>query len=222
VTEKYYFNRHAWDIEFQYFPIQRHYVMAIYALFTLASGLIKMSVLLFYRRLASRAVSRAFRWTLRITIAVIGIYTIIFTFITVFMCRPVSAFWDQENIKLLASGKYKFKCANEGAEIVANGVISTVQDFIAASLPAILCWKLQMPLRQKIALYSVFAISYSAVALGALRTYTSYRLFFETYDVTWAACDVWLWSLLEMHIGSMCANAPALKAFYTHYSPANR
>ena len=34
-----------------------------------------MSVLLFYRRLASRAVSPAFRWTLRITIAVIGIYT---------------------------------------------------------------------------------------------------------------------------------------------------
>jgi hypothetical protein len=29
--------------------------------------------------------------------------------------------------------------------------------------------------------------------------------------------DVLLRSLLEMHIGSMCANTPALKAFYTHY-----
>lgn len=119
--------------------------MAIYALFTLASGLIKMSVLLFYRRLASRAVSRAFRWTLRITIAMIGIYTsetphpqklhwarltsnaVVFIFITILMCRPISAFWDQEDIKILAKGGYKYKCANEGAEIVANGVISTVQ-----------------------------------------------------------------------------------------------
>jgi hypothetical protein len=67
------------------------------------------------------------------------------------------------------------------------------QDFIAASLPAVLCWNLQMHLRQKIALYSVFAVSYAAVALGAIRTYSSYHLFFQTYDVTWAACDVWLW-----------------------------
>jgi hypothetical protein len=49
--------------------------MTIYALFALASGLIKMSVLLFYKRLSSRAVSPAFRWTLRITIAIIGLYT---------------------------------------------------------------------------------------------------------------------------------------------------
>lgn len=49
--------------------------MAIYILFTLASGLVKMSVLLFYRRLSSRAVSVAYRWTLRLTIALIGIYT---------------------------------------------------------------------------------------------------------------------------------------------------
>jgi hypothetical protein len=75
VTERYHFNRHSWDIEFEYFPLQRHYVMAIYALFTLASGLIKMSVLLFYQRLSSRAVSKAFLWTLRLTITAIGIYT---------------------------------------------------------------------------------------------------------------------------------------------------
>jgi hypothetical protein len=43
------------------------------------------------------------------------------------MCSPVSAFWDQENFVLLATGKFKYKCMNEGAEIVANGVISTIQ-----------------------------------------------------------------------------------------------
>jgi hypothetical protein len=50
-----------------------------------------------------------------------------------------------------------------------------------------------MHIRKKIALYGVFAVSYVVVALGALRTYSSYKLFFMTYDVTWAACDVWLW-----------------------------
>jgi hypothetical protein len=53
--------------------------------------------------------------------------TVIFICVTVFMCSPVSAFWDQENFVLLATGKFKYKCMNEGAEIVANGVISTIQ-----------------------------------------------------------------------------------------------
>jgi hypothetical protein len=60
-----------------------------------------------------------------------------------------------------------------------------------------------MPTRQKLALFSVFAVSYVAVALGALRAYSSYRLFFETYDVTWAACDVWLWYVSSNSIYSI-------------------
>jgi hypothetical protein len=94
-----------------------------------------------------------------------------------------------------------------------------------------------MNLRKKVALYCVFAVSYVVVAFGALRTYSSYRLFFQTYDVTWTACDIWLWyvlnhsnaynehqltevscrSLLEIHVGAMCANAPTFRIFYLHY-----
>jgi hypothetical protein len=47
--------------------------------------------------------------------------------VTIFMCSPVSAFWDQEDFLLVASGKYEYKCMNEGAEIVSNGVLSTIQ-----------------------------------------------------------------------------------------------
>lgn len=187
--------------------------MAIYVLYSMASGLIKLSILLFYRRLSSRAISPAFRWTMRIAILVIGGYSIAFSIVPIFACRPISAFWDQVDFDKLARG-YKWTCINEGAEVVANGIISTVQDLVVAFLPTILCWNLQIPLRQKIALYSIFALGYTSVAVGAMRTYQAYRLFFTTYDVTWVASDAWLWSLLELHIGSMCANAPALKIFF--------
>lgn len=187
--------------------------MAIYTLYTLTSGLIKLSILLFYRRLSSRAVSPAFHWTMRISIFVIGAYSITFVLIPIFMCRPISAFWDQVDFAKLARG-YEYTCINEGVDVVAHGIISTVQDLVVAFLPTMLCWNLQMPLRQRIALYSIFALGYTSVALGAMRTYQGYRLFFTTYDVTWVASDIWLWSLLELHIGSMCANAPALKIFF--------
>lgn len=187
--------------------------MAIYILYSLTSGLIKLSILLFYRRLSSRAVSPAFRWIMRITIFVIGGYSIAFIIIPIFACRPISAFWDQVDFVKLARG-YEWTCIDEGADVVAHGILSTLQDLVVAFLPTLLCWNLQMPLRQKIALYSIFALGYTSVAVGAMRTYQGYRLFFTTYDVTWVASDIWFWSLLELHIGAMCGNAPALKIFF--------
>jgi hypothetical protein len=188
--------------------------MTIFALFTLATGLVKMSVLLFYRRLSSRSVSPAFRWIMRIMMVVVGGYTIAFILVLVFTCMPIEAYWKQvEFANILNPKGYERKCINEGADVVANGIISTVQDFIVAFLPTLLCWKLQMPLRQKVALYGIFAISYATVVIGALRSYSTYLIYFKTYDVTWIAGDSFLYALLELHIGAMCANAPALKVF---------
>lgn len=157
--------------------------MVIYVLFSLTSGLIKLSILLFYRRLSSRAVSPAFRWTMRITIFIIGAYSTAFIFVPIFMCQPIAAFWEQVDLVKVAEG-YDYKCINEGADVVAHGIISTVQDLVVAFLPTLLCWNLQMPVRQKIALYCIFALGYTSVAIGAMRTYTGYRIFFQTYDIT--------------------------------------
>lgn len=188
--------------------------MATYCLFSLSSGLIKVSVLLFYRRLSARAVTSASRWVIRATMFSILGYTVAFSIVPIFACSPISAFWDQVDFgKPFQAGGYHYTCINEGADLLANGIISTTQDFIAALLPTLLCWRLQIPIRQKIALYSVFAISYSTVVIGAMRTYTGFRIFFRTHDVTWLASEMWLWTLLELHIGSMCANTPALKVF---------
>lgn len=52
--------------------------------------------------------------------------------------------------------------------------------------------------RKKILLYCVFAVSYIVVAFGVLRIHASYHLFYETYDVTWAACDIWLWYVVNL------------------------
>jgi hypothetical protein len=197
--------------------------MGIYCIFTLATGLIKLSVLLFYRRLSSRAVSPAFRWTMRIMMVVVGVYTIAFVLVLAFACRPLEAFWEQVNFsKTLRPEGYHYECINEGADVVANGIAATAQDFMVAFLPTLLCWKLQMPIRQKLALYAIFAIGYTTVAIGALRTYTTWRIYFESYDVTWIAYDTFLTSLLEMHIGAMCANAPALKVFFKQLLTSER
>lgn len=111
----------------------------------------------------------------------------------------------------------KFHCNEEGHAMLAAGIISTVQDAITALLPNFIYWKSQIPFRQKAALMGIFATAYGVAAFGALRTYATYVLFYETYDVSWQLWKIWNWTLLEFHIGLFCANVPALKVFVKRY-----
>ncbi|KAF2832732.1 hypothetical protein CC86DRAFT_401479 [Ophiobolus disseminans] len=215
-----YFNRHVWDLD----PLKnsrkivtaRKYVLALECLFCTASGLIKISILLFYRRLAARAVSTFFRWATWITIGMIVAYTIALTIAPIVGCQPIEAYWEQVDITKRLQG-YKFHCFDEGADVVAASILSAIQDLITAILPTFLYWNLQIPMRQKVALFGIFAIGYGGVALGGLRAYYSWRTFYETYDVIWSTWDLMLTSLLELHVGCFCANAPSLKVFFKHF-----
>ncbi|KAF2439559.1 hypothetical protein P171DRAFT_325707, partial [Karstenula rhodostoma CBS 690.94] len=213
LTNVYGFNKHVWDVEPHIFVIERKYVLAIETTFCVASGLIKVSILLFYKRLGSRAVSKTYRWSIKLTIAFIVAYSVAFTLVPIFGCKPISAFWDQADIVKIAMG-YEFKCFNEGADIFSAAVISTAQDLLTAILPTFLYWNLQIPIRHKIALFGIFAIGYGVVAIGVLRSYYSWQIFFESYDVTWVTWHAYNFTLLEIHMGAMCANAPALKIFF--------
>ena len=138
-----------------------------------------------------------------------------------FGCKPISAFWEQvEVVKVL--GGYEYHCFDEGIDVFTAAVVSAAQDLLAAVLPTFLYWNLRIPIRQKIALFGIFAIGYGAVAIGALRAYYSWRIFFVTYDVTWETWKAWEMTLIELHVGAMCANAPALKVFCMEYLRLDR
>lgn len=72
-------------------------------------------------------------------------------------------------------------------------------------------------MRQKIALFGIFAIGYGVAALGAMRAYYSWKIYYDTYDVTWYTWDLFLVTMLELHVGCFCANAPTLKVFFNHF-----
>jgi hypothetical protein len=203
-------------VEPGYFVVQRKFVLVIETVFCFSSALVKISILLFYRRLSSRVVSNNFRWVTRINIGSIAVCSIAFIFAPILGCNPISACWDQVDPVRILEG-YDYKCFNEGADVIAAGMISALQDLATAVLPTLLYWKLQLPIRQKFALFGIFAIGYGVVAVGTIRVYLSWSMFYDTYDETWTGWDSWLWSMLELHIGVMCANAPAFKVFFKHF-----
>lgn len=207
---------HIWDVDLTLFTIQRKLILSIEILFVVTTGLIKVSILLFFRRLGARGVSNAFRITTWVAIGLTIASSIAF-FISPFVtCRPMSSYWKQSDVINIALG-VKFNCANEGAAVTAAGVVSTVQDVITALLPNWIYWKAQMPFRKKAELMAIFATAYGVAAFGALRTYGTWVLFFKTYDVSWQLWEIWNWTILEFHIGLICANAPAIKVFMKRY-----
>jgi hypothetical protein len=194
----------------------RKYVLILQCVFCIAAGFIKISILLFYRRLSSRVVSNIFRWTIWLAIGFIAAYTIALTIAPILGCDTLSAFWDQTNSTKILQG-YTYKCFDEGADVFAASVISAFQDLITAILPTFIFWNLRIPIRQKIALFGIFAIGYGVVALGAVRAYHSWQTYYSTYDVTWVSWKVFLVSMLELHVGCFCANAPTFKVFFNHF-----
>jgi hypothetical protein len=207
---------HIWDVDLTLFTIQRKLILTIEILFVLATGLIKVSILLFFRRLGSRGVSKTFRVITWVAIGFTVASTITFFISPLVGCRPLSAYWEQSDVVKIIQGT-KFNCNDEGAAMAAAGIVSTVQDVIAALLPNFIYWKARIPFRQKAALMGIFATAYGVAVFGALRTYATWVLFFETYDVSWQLWEIWNWTLLELHIGVICANVPALKVFVKRY-----
>lgn len=180
--------------------------------------MIKISILLFYRRLDSRSITRSFRYATWINIVGITIFIVAFTTVLFTACDPFSAFWYQFDVTKQLSG-YAYRCwVNEGADLLSAGIISAVQDAITAFLPTILYWNLHIPQREKIALGAIFALGYVVCIVAGVRSYYIYHIFNDPlYDSTWESWPAWLLCMVEIQLGTICASAPALKVFFSHY-----
>jgi hypothetical protein len=181
-----------------------------------STGAVKISVLLFYRRL-SVSFTRSFLWAtwagIIFNLAQITAFTI--TLLT--LCRPISAYWTSFDRAWAMQHDGDFNCTYEGISLTASAVVSVVGDFYAALLPSLLIIKLKMPMRQKIALMGLFAVGYIVVAAGIGRAILLNRVVTKDYDYTWVLWEAWIWSLLELWLGLMAASAPALKPFFIRF-----
>ncbi|KAL1646526.1 hypothetical protein SLS58_003112 [Diplodia intermedia] len=129
-------------------------VLSISVLSLSSCGLIKISILLFYRRLGE--VKPWFRAIINVNIAFIALYTLSFSLAIPFECTPTSAYWNKANP--LWTATHQWHCIDEGAKQVAAGALSALQDFIACTLPMALFWDLRISKRSKFALCFVFGL----------------------------------------------------------------
>lgn len=125
-------------------------------MYLLATSLIKISILCFYRRITTGTISKAMLYWTWGSIAFVVIYFFAFSFTIMFSCSPVEAYWRYFDVAWRMT--HEFGCNNEGAEIVAVVIISTFQDFYICAFPVAIIWNLQISKRQKAALCGIFGV----------------------------------------------------------------
>lgn len=92
---------------------------------------------------------------------VVGYYTII-TFIKIFICNPVSAYWNM-------SERAHATCLRQSGIIIADSVISFLTDIAIFAFPVALTWSLQMPFWKKVKVVFLLGLGGIAVAFSLFR-----------------------------------------------------
>lgn len=141
---------------------------------------VKVSVLLFYRRMRAGTFNKRWMWLIHGAIAFTVLYTMALILALIFSCIPVQAYWKS----LDPTWNHKYSCADTFPLNTGAGVLSVFSDVYAVVLPCVMLQGLEIGLRQKIGLNVVFAMSLSVVLAGCFRTWTVSRVA-NVSDVTW-------------------------------------
>lgn len=99
--------------------------------------------------------SKPFKHACYTLIALVTASGIAFTLVTIWQCKPIPAFWDKSLLGPAHPGNH---CFDSEAFWFSYSVINIILDFFILLLPVHEILKLQLPMREKIALIGVFGL----------------------------------------------------------------
>lgn len=206
--------RHVWDIPISTFRGHRLNVWISMWFYISTSTFVKISVLLFYRRLSVKF-SKAFLIATWVGIIYNIVYMVAFFMTLLLICDPAYAYW--ESFDPVWASTHKFRCQTEGMSLPVSGGLSVIGDIYSTLLPFFLVYNLDLPRRQKFALYGLFALGFLSVAAGTVRTVLLYQMLHGDFDFTRILWETWIWGVIELSVAIWAASAPALKPFFKKY-----
>ncbi|KAE8381288.1 hypothetical protein BDV26DRAFT_255707 [Aspergillus bertholletiae] len=168
-------------------------------------GFIKSSVCLFYTRLGDRLLTRLSLGMLGVIIAQASSFVLV----AAFQCRPIEKAW-----KSTLPGT----CVAINVFYLANAALNILTDVMTYSLPLRVIYKLQVPVKQKVALVFILSIGLFACVSSIIRiTYIPAML--SDPDTTWVIAEAMYWSVIEINIGIFASSIPSFKAIASRYLP---
>jgi hypothetical protein len=160
-------NRHIWDAIVDMSPIidgrKATWVLALCN--QLANIGIKISILLFIKKLIARTNRRWLHWAISLTIVFVATSNGIYSILNWVECIPLDAWWNRMDLEWTITHEYK--CWGESFITVSAGFFNLIQDFIVATLPVFVVWDLQIARSQKASIITLFGLGYLLVSISS-------------------------------------------------------
>ncbi|KAF7522649.1 hypothetical protein G7054_g12077 [Neopestalotiopsis clavispora] len=167
----------------------------------------KMSVLLFYWRLFNVT---NLRYPMIALMAMSTIWIIIRTFMAIFHCVPVRAFWDLTIVDA--------RCDIDDKKFFFGSVlVHLLIDVMILSLPVFQIGKLQLRKMQKIGIIAMFTFGFTicvcavAIIVGAANFDTT------SVDITWNVTDIVTWASAEVNLVTVSACFPTIRPAFMFF-----
>ncbi|KAI0842427.1 hypothetical protein F5Y06DRAFT_257600 [Hypoxylon sp. FL0890] len=157
---------------------------------------VKVGILMFYWRVFHTR-------TFRVSAVAVGCFSLsiflinFFTFI--FQCTPIESFW---------TGNLE-DCIDRNAFYLASAIINVAGDIAVLTLPLPVVWRLHTSRSKKWSLSFLFLLGAFVCIASIFRIVGVYEI--DPNDFTYSNLSGGLWSTVEVEIGFICANLPAIR-----------
>ncbi|KAL2835487.1 hypothetical protein BJY01DRAFT_252611 [Aspergillus pseudoustus] len=202
---RYGIGKHIWVVEPDDVITSMRIIFAYVILYATTVPMVKLSVLLLYRRIFRLT------WALYFCAFLSIGYMIAVTAGISLACVPTSYFWTQW-VDPLNGGHCRI---NLYLFYLWNGVANLFTDVIILCLPMPIVWRLQMPRSQKWAISGIFLLGGFVCVATIVRIYTITKMK-SSVDITWVIGDAMIWSNVEPCIGIVSACLPTLRRLLRH------
>ncbi|KAL6916146.1 hypothetical protein FSST1_007641 [Fusarium sambucinum] len=163
----------------------------------------KLSIGFFLLNVATR---KLHRWIIYITMFCSTVSGVLFFFISIFQCQPISFAWNKDQTG---------KCIGLHVTLsltIMYSITAVVSDFIFALLPGLIIWKLQLKKRTKYSLIPLLAMG--CVASAAVVARFPYLAGFKEPDWLWHTIDVAIWSIIEQGLAITATSLATLRPLF--------
>lgn len=187
------------------------YINEIFEL--IAYGTAKLSVIFLYRRIFA---NNTFRLITTMAITIVTGWLISFFFVIVFQCTPIASQW--QNLEIMNQKN----CVSQQPFYYANSITDLLTDLMVLVLPLPMVARLQMPIKQKLAVTGMFLLGSLVCATSAARlgVFVEHLPRFAEHlnDITYYNAPLGLWSLIEASLSVVSACLPSLRPLFNSSS----
>ncbi|KXJ92992.1 hypothetical protein Micbo1qcDRAFT_232643 [Microdochium bolleyi] len=182
------------------------------ATYVLNMWLIKMSIGIFLLRIATL---KRYRYTLYISISIVGVWSLVLFFWNIFQCNPVEAQWDYT----ILSSNPNARCVSVDQVVSAAyalSVMTILSDWLFALLPIPMVWNVKMSVQAKMTVMAILGVGIFASVATLVRLKYLADLT-EVDDILYAGTNAMVWTLIEPALAiiasSLATIRPLLRAW---------